>query len=135
MVEMKTYKGYDKDGKQVCIVQAVNATVVDIDPAEVQEALDNLDKVMEAAQEDLKEQAKTLQAKAAEAISVKGDSYETKINNITNDMCTGASNLSTNYEGLYDKAVKYHDDKQIEYNANARSTCRHQTGVVTVKSS
>ena len=122
MVEVKTYKGYDKDGKCVCTVTAKDANK-DLNPEEVKAALDNLDKVMTDVSKTLIKSIEGLIPTAEEAVLVKGTGYKKKINDIIDDANTGVSSLNKNYDGLYENAVDYHDKKQRQYNREAKSDC------------
>ena len=131
MVEVKTYKGYDDEGKCICTKTAKDANN-DLNPEEVKAALDNLNDVMADASKTLKKSIEGLIPAADEALLIKGSGYKKKINDVLDDADVGIAYLNTNYDGLYEKAVVFHDKKQREYNNEAKSAC-WKSGVVRVK--
>ena len=126
----KTYHGYDKDGKCITTQTGLDANT-QINPAEVQAAIDNVKSVFEEQMKNVANALTDISTDAEEAVIVQGTSMTGTIEETATLLNGLAGQVTSGIDQLYTYAVEAHDQLQTNNNIDAYNACK-VSGVVSI---
>lgn len=131
MESPKTYYGFDETGGCVSTAPAKDANN-DINPSEVQAAINNLKNVFSEQLTDVARELRAISQDADEAIIVQGTSMAQSIEDAATLLTQLPTQVTAGIDDLYGYAVEAHDHLQTGYNNKAYAEAASHPGVVRV---
>ncbi len=93
----------------------------DINPAEIQAAVNEFKATCENVFNDITERIKGIEPEACDAVIVQRSTIGPKMEDSISNIKSLASKVANQFEDLYAKAERKHDELQIKYNSEAEA--------------
>ena len=132
--KVKTFRGYDKDGKYVpgSETQAKNADN-DINLSDLNSAIKEAESSYRTEFNDAAKEVDALAKPTEDGLIISGLSLKWTVVDLATSVREANSSSIKKLWTIYNQATIYHSKKQKEYNEEAKARCRGYANVVRVK--
>ncbi len=131
MESPRTFTGYGQDGSKLISRTGRDANQ-DINPQEVQSAIENVKTVFAQEMSSLANSLMNISSDAEDSVVVQGTNMGATIEETATLITQVPDSVMAGIDSLYEYAVQAHDSLQSNYNNAAYNECVNTNGVVSI---